>query len=62
MGVELTAEQQIELLGRMQLQAKQEAGMLVCTVPPTRHDVLQACDIAEDVAIAYGIGEWGVGG
>ncbi|VDO02839.1 unnamed protein product, partial [Rodentolepis nana] len=25
----------------------------VC-VPPTRHDVLHACDIAEDLAIAYG--------
>ena len=23
-------------------------------VPPTRHDVLHACDIIEDVAIAYG--------
>jgi phenylalanyl-tRNA synthetase beta chain len=53
-GVELSAAQQIELLGRMQLQARQEGDKLVCTVPPTRHDVLQACDIAEDVAIAYG--------
>ncbi len=24
------------------------------TIPPTRHDVLHACDIYEDVAIAYG--------
>lgn len=24
------------------------------TVPPTRHDVIHACDIYEDVAIAYG--------
>ena len=24
------------------------------TVPPTRHDILHACDIYEDVAIAYG--------
>ncbi len=24
------------------------------TVPPTRHDVLHACDIYEDVAIAFG--------
>ncbi len=23
-------------------------------IPPTRHDVLHACDIVEDVAIAYG--------
>lgn len=24
------------------------------TVPPTRHDVIHACDIYEDVAIAHG--------
>lgn len=24
------------------------------TIPPTRHDVIHACDIYEDVAIAYG--------
>jgi len=53
-GVQLEPAVQIELLGRMQLQAKLEGDTLVCTVPPTRHDVLQACDIAEDVAIAYG--------
>lgn len=23
-------------------------------VPPTRHDIIHACDIYEDVAIAYG--------
>lgn len=23
-------------------------------IPPTRHDVIHACDIYEDVAIAYG--------
>ena len=23
-------------------------------VPPTRHDVIHACDVAEDVAIAFG--------
>merc|ERR1719183_715517 len=54
-GVDLSAKEQMELLARMQLEAKLEGSdKLVCTVPPTRHDVLQACDIAEDVAIAYG--------
>lgn len=24
------------------------------TIPPTRHDVIHACDIYEDAAIAYG--------
>lgn len=27
---------------------------VVVVVPPTRHDVIHACDIYEDVAIAYG--------
>lgn len=30
------------------------SSLLSVCVPPTRHDVLHACDIAEDVAIAYG--------
>ncbi|EKX52357.1 hypothetical protein GUITHDRAFT_84815 [Guillardia theta CCMP2712] len=55
-GVELSAEKQIELLGRMQIKAEldKSSNVLNCIIPPTRHDVLQACDIAEDVAIAYG--------
>ena len=28
--------------------------LLEVIVPPTRHDVLHACDIVEDVAIAFG--------
>ncbi|KAJ1485009.1 hypothetical protein T484DRAFT_1946539, partial [Baffinella frigidus] len=55
-GVPLTPAQQIELLGRMQLTTvlDPDGKTLVVTIPPTRHDILQACDIAEDVAIAYG--------
>lgn len=55
-GVPLMAEKQIELLGRMQLksEASENGTTLLVTIPPTRHDILQACDIAEDVAIAYG--------
>mmetsp|Transcript_67653 Transcript_67653/g.180858 ORF Transcript_67653/g.180858 Transcript_67653/m.180858 type:complete len:590 (+) Transcript_67653:23-1792(+) len=56
LGVPLPAEEQIRLLGRMQLEATLDATgkVLNVNVPPTRHDVLQACDVAEDVAIAYG--------
>ena len=32
----------------------QDADRIEVTIPPTRHDVLHACDIYEDVAIAYG--------
>uniref|UniRef100_A0A6U2AIS2 phenylalanine--tRNA ligase n=2 Tax=Hemiselmis andersenii TaxID=464988 RepID=A0A6U2AIS2_HEMAN len=55
-GVKLSPETQIELLHKMQLTATFDASSneLRVSVPPTRHDVLQACDIAEDVAIAYG--------
>lgn len=55
-GVSLPAEEQMRLLARMQLQSRLDASgkVLHVTVPPTRHDVLQACDVAEDVAIAYG--------
>ncbi|VDP89342.1 unnamed protein product [Echinostoma caproni] len=30
------------------------SGLLSVRIPPTRHDILHACDIVEDVAIAYG--------
>ncbi|CAH8289404.1 unnamed protein product [Heterobilharzia americana] len=32
----------------------QTSGLISVRVPPTRHDILHACDIAEDVAIAFG--------
>ncbi|XP_026809319.1 phenylalanine--tRNA ligase beta subunit-like [Rhopalosiphum maidis] len=31
-----------------------ESDMVVVEVPPTRHDIIHACDLYEDVAIAYG--------
>ena len=44
-----------ELLQKMQLPAKlKDANTIVCSVPPTRSDVLHPCDIMEDVAIAFG--------
>ena len=30
------------------------ADRIEVTIPPTRHDILHACDIYEDVAISYG--------
>jgi len=43
------------LLCKMQLASKVTAEKtLRVEIPPTRSDVLHACDIAEDVAIAYG--------
>jgi phenylalanyl-tRNA synthetase beta chain len=45
----------VSLLTKMMLQATPlDDGKLRVVVPPTRSDVLHACDIAEDVAIGYG--------
>lgn len=43
------------LLKKMSLEARLEhEGRLVVDVPVTRSDVMHACDVAEDLAIAYG--------
>ena len=43
-----------ELLTKMCLETKVADGKLSVRVPITRSDVLHPCDVAEDVAIAYG--------
>lgn len=45
-----------DMLTRMYLESTVEQGgsNITVQVPPTRHDVMHACDIYEDVAIAYG--------
>lgn len=57
-GISLTAAEVIPLLYKMQLQAEQSSMGDNCSisvsVPPTRSDILHACDLAEDVAIAFG--------
>jgi len=54
-GVDVPSENIVALLNRMSLPAelvdKKEVRVLV---PPTRSDILHACDIMEDVAIGYG--------
>ena len=44
----------VKLLAKMQLSATHSDGMMTVSVPITRADILHPCDIAEDVAIAYG--------
>ncbi|KAM7543300.1 hypothetical protein Aperf_G00000017393 [Anoplocephala perfoliata] len=67
-GINCSEEEIIKLLTRMSLtstladkgakialdKAYGTSSVLSVCVPPTRHDVLHACDVAEDVAIAYG--------
>ncbi|KAL6007385.1 hypothetical protein ACLOJK_032882 [Asimina triloba] len=56
-GAPLAASEVTALLNKMQLHAEQSAygkSNIIVSVPPTRSDVLHACDVMEDVAIAYG--------
>ncbi|KAL0314184.1 UNVERIFIED_CONTAM: Phenylalanine--tRNA ligase beta subunit, cytoplasmic [Sesamum angustifolium] len=61
-GVSLPAHEVASLLNKMQLHAehslspKNETSFTI-SVPPTRSDILHPCDVAEDVAIAYGYNE-----
>ncbi|XP_067619497.1 phenylalanine--tRNA ligase beta subunit [Eurosta solidaginis] len=55
-GIQEEPRQIANMLTRMYLDAQvaNEGDTLTVNIPPTRHDVLHACDIYEDVAIAYG--------
>lgn len=55
-GVDLPGQQLAESLARMALSGRlSDDGSLVhVSVPPTRCDVLHACDVIEDAAIAFG--------
>lgn len=55
-GADLPADQMAQLLSKMQLTAAASAdgSKVQVQVPITRSDVLHACDVMEDVAIAYG--------
>ena len=55
-GVDLKPEEMVTNLSRMMLKAKvsEDRNNLLVQVPPSRTDILHACDIMEDVAIAFG--------
>jgi phenylalanyl-tRNA synthetase beta chain len=53
----LTTSDVVRYLRRMSLPARpaeNDQDTVVVTIPPTRSDILHACDIMEDCAIAYG--------
>lgn len=55
LGLSKSEQELCGLLERMSLQAKvSQGGQLHVEVPPTRHDVLHAADVYEDVAVSYG--------
>ncbi|KAI8365704.1 beta subunit of phenylalanyl-tRNA synthetase [Blakeslea trispora] len=56
-GLELPGDEICRLLNRMSLGASidpKDNNQVLVKVPPTRWDILHACDIMEDVAISYG--------
>ena len=55
-GIDITASQMASLLSKMSLKVEPspDASTLTVTIPPTRSDILHACDVMEDVAIGYG--------
>ncbi|KAK6016762.1 phenylalanine--tRNA ligase, beta subunit, partial [Ostertagia ostertagi] len=54
-GFQLDAQTMADLLIKMSLKAKVVSeNTLKVTIPPTRHDILHECDVAEDVGVAYG--------
>lgn len=56
LGLDLTADTAGNLLRSMQLGAtsSDDGASIKLSVPPTRSDILHACDVVEDVAIAHG--------
>lgn len=54
-GIDETPEKIVEYLNKLYLRSKlKPGGVIDVEVGPTRHDILHACDIFEDIAIAYG--------
>lgn len=55
-GIDVSPENLVTMLTRMYLPTEynKNSNQLLVEIPPTRHDILHACDIYEDVAIAYG--------
>ncbi|CAK1543898.1 unnamed protein product [Leptosia nina] len=53
-GIDVDGNKIAELINRMCMPTVHEDSLLTVQVPPTRHDVIHACDIYEDIAIAFG--------
>ena len=54
-GINITAEQMAVLLRKMGLNTLVKTdNQLSVEIPPTRADIIHACDLIEDVAISYG--------
>lgn len=55
LGINIDSSLMVNLLYKMSIEAKGLNNDLIeVIVPPTRHDILHKCDLAEDVGIAFG--------
>lgn len=57
LGINLSPEEITKLMTRMSLKANvccKDMNQIEVFIPPTRHDIINKCDIMEDVGIAYG--------
>lgn len=54
LGIDIKAETMVDILNRLGLATKEEAGVLKVTVPQYREDLVNANDIAEEVIRLYG--------
>ena len=55
LGLDLDARQMIMCLKKSRLDAKTRGSKIICTIPRYRTDITHSIDIAEEVAIGYGI-------
>jgi phenylalanyl-tRNA synthetase beta chain len=56
-GFNLKSDEMVTLLEKMSLSCKvdeKDDTKIHVVIPPTRHDILHECDVAEDVGLAYG--------
>lgn len=55
LGIDLDSDETCKVLQRMCLESKKLSDKKVdVLIPPTRQDILHACDILEDIGIGYG--------
>eukprot|EP00826_Nyctotherus_ovalis_P038706 TRINITY_DN3641_c0_g1_i4.p1 TRINITY_DN3641_c0_g1~~TRINITY_DN3641_c0_g1_i4.p1 ORF type:complete len:512 (-),score=137.26 TRINITY_DN3641_c0_g1_i4:157-1692(-) len=57
---EITTGDCVELLKKMNLKSEVAGELLKVTVPAHRADILHKCDVAEDIAVAYGFNNLGM--
>ena len=58
LGIELTDKEIKYYLEKMQYSAKITGKNIIAEIPPYRNDIMHAVDVIEDIAIAYGYGNF----